>query len=118
MRPPIRLPIRAPLAFQRQAVILDTFGAEIVRSRAEDEVVVADTVLAHQFGSVHIQQRRDDALAVLPVNALQGALEVAITPAVGTGAMANLVEVGAERSGGHLVQERLPDMRAVARGGG
>ena len=52
--------------------------------------------------------------AALAVDACQRAEEEAIAPAVAVAAVADLVEIGVERSGRDLVQQRLPDVGAVA----
>ena len=108
--------VRIAAAFQRQAVVLDAFDSEIVRHgpEGEDEIVIADAVLAHQLRAIHVQEGRDDDLAVGAVDALQGALEVAIAPAVGVGAVTDLIEVGVQRAGGDFVEQGLPDMGPVA----
>ena len=71
-------------------------------------------MLAHQLRAIHVQEGRDDDLAVGAVDALQGALEVAIAPAVGVGAVTDLIEVGVQRAGGDFVEQGLPDMGPVA----
>ena len=50
---------------------------------------------------------------VRAVDALQPPLEKAVAPARAVTAIADLVEIGVKRSGGHFVEERLPDMREV-----
>ena len=103
-------------AFKRQAVVLHPLDTEIVRygAEGEDKIVIADAVLAHQLRAVHVQEGRDDHLAVGAVYALEGALEVAIAPAVGMGAVTDLIEVCIQRAGGDFVEQGLPDMRPVA----
>ena len=45
---------------------------------------------------------------------VERAEEEAVAPAMAVAAIADLVEIGVERSGRDLVQQRLPDMGAVA----
>ena len=61
-----------------------------------------------------VEQRRGGDVPRGAVNAFERAVEEAIAPAHGMAAIADLVEIGVERSGGDLMQQRLPDMREVA----
>ena len=90
--------------------------AEIVRHRpdGDHEIIVADAVAADQLGAVLVEDRRDDDLPRLSVYRLQRSVEEAVAPAIGVAAIADLVHIGVERAGRHLVQQRLPDVGAVA----
>ena len=67
-----------------------------------------------ELGAVVVEQRREDHFARLAVDSFEGAVEEAIAPAMAVAAIADFVEVGVERPGGDLVQQRLPDVGAVA----
>src|SRR6185437_5730557 len=101
---------------KKQAIARDAGRAEVVRHRADgdDEIIVADAMAPDQLGAVLVEQRRDDDLLGLAVDRLQRAEEEAVAPAVGVAAVADLVQIGVEGAGGDLVQQRLPDMGAVA----
>jgi len=66
------------------------------------------------FAPPIVRDRGEPDAAPVPVDAGQRSIEVAISPAVAVAAIAHFVEVRIQRSGGDLVQQRLPDMRAVA----
>jgi hypothetical protein len=61
-----------------------------------------------------VLDRREMDLARVAVDRIQRAVEIAIAPAMVVTAKADLVEIGVERAGRDLMQQRLLDMRAVA----
>ena len=87
---------------------------EVVRHRpdSKDEIVVADAVPPDNLAAV-LDDRGDDDLAAGAVDRLERPVEEAVIPALGVTAVADLVEVGVERPGRDLVEERLPDVRLL-----
>jgi hypothetical protein len=76
----------------------------------KDEIVVADAVPPDDLLPV-LNDRRDDDLARSPVDRFERAVEIAVAPAVCMTTVADLVEVGIERTRRDLVEQRLPDVR-------
>jgi hypothetical protein len=61
-------------------------------------------VPSDQFAAVLVKQWRDSYLPTLAIDAFQSAVKEAISPAVAVTAIADLVEVGVERTSRHLVE--------------
>jgi hypothetical protein len=90
-------------------------GAEIVAHRTDrqHQIIVADTMLAHDLAPILVADRRDQQLAILPVDPRHGAIEEAIAPGIAMAAVTHLVQIGVQRARRHFVQQGLPDMGAI-----
>ena len=108
--------VRLLAIVETKAVLGDALYPEIVGHGAdcEDEIVEPDRVRSDQLGAVVVEQRRDLDFTPVAIDAGEGATEEAIAPAMAVAAIADLVEIGVQRSGSDLVQQRLPDVGAVA----
>jgi hypothetical protein len=102
-------------AVQEDAMLRHAFGAEIIRHRAhrQHQIIITDAMAAHDLAPVLVLDRRDQQMPRIPVNAVHRAIEKPIAPGMTVAAIAHLVQIGVQRTGGHLVQQRLPDMGAV-----
>ncbi len=90
-------------------------NAEIIADRAQrqHQIIVTDPVAAHQLAAILITDRRDHDLAIVTVDPFQRAEEEAVAPAIAMAAIADFIEIGVQGAGGHLMQQRLPDVGAV-----
>jgi hypothetical protein len=109
-------PVSLGAVVEDHAILADARRAEVIgdRSDREHEIIVPDRMARDQLAAILVEQRRDPDLAPVAIDAVQRAEEEAIAPAMAMAAIADLVEIGVERSGRDLVQQRFPDMRAVA----
>jgi len=100
---------------KEDAMLARTGRAEVVthRPHRQHQIVEAQPVPGDQLAAVLVQHRRDHDLARRRIDALQRAEEEAIAPAMAMAAIADLIQIGVERTRCDLVEQRLPDMRAV-----
>jgi len=113
---PVAEPVSLGPIVEHHAMLARTRRAEIIGHGAyrEDEIIIAYTVAADQLAAILIEQWRDNDLALVTVDAFECSKKEAIAPAVAVAAIADLVEIGVERSGRDFVEQGFPDMRAVA----
>ena len=101
---------------ERDGVLLDAGRAEIVGEAADgdDERVVAELPRRRDLPPLLVDDRRhlDDAAAPVDARHLAGAIGEAVP--VGLGQVVDLVEAEVHAAGGDLVQQRLPQVRALA----
>ena len=102
-------------AVEVEAMLLHAGHAEIVRDRSQRQRkdVVADRVARDQLAAVLVLDGGEADRLGPAVDTFQAALKEAVAPARAVSAIADLVEIGVKRSGGDLVQERLPDVAEV-----
>ncbi|MNF57799.1 hypothetical protein D3C84_393400 [compost metagenome] len=100
---------------EKQAVFGGACGAEVVGGAADrdHQAVVIQLPLRHQHLALLVERRAEgDAPcgAVEPAHASE--LELEVIP-LGLGHVVQLVFRGVQRAGGHLMQQRFPDVRQV-----
>ena len=113
---PLTEPLRILPVVEECAVRTDARNSEVVRHRADRhyQVVVRDSLAGEQLGPVLVVHGRDHNLAGLPVDVLQGAEKEPEAPAMTVRPVPDFVEIGVEGAGRHFVQQRLPDVGAIA----
>ena len=101
---------------ERDGVLLDAGRAEVVGQAADgdDERVVADLLGRRDLAPLRIDERRHVHDAAGPVEAGHVARAIGEAVPVGLGQVVDLVEALVHAAGGDLVQQRLPQVRALA----
>ena len=81
---------------ERNRVFAHPRRAEIIRHRSDrqHQIIVTNAVAADDFGTVLVENRRDDDLLRGAINAFERAIEIAIAPAKGMAAIADFIKIG------------------------
>ena len=113
---PLTESFRILAVVEEHAVSANAGNAEVVRHRADrhHQVVVGYSLAGQELRSVFVVHRCDHDFARPSVDILQGAEKEPEAPAMTMGSVPDFVEIGVQGASRHFVQQRFPDVGAIA----